>query len=118
MCLRNNRKLGVFNGMQGRVLDHYKNKKRHFIDFESNGTNYSKIHFDPEQFGQEKTITEYDKDGPLPFDYAYASTCHKIQGSQRSRILVVEQVCRGWNHLVWRYTAASRAMEKITWVVP
>lgn len=77
MCLRNSRKLGVFNGMQGRVVDFYKEKRTHYLDFESNDDFYPRIPYDPKQFNQEKTVTEYVKDGPLPFDYAPVITAHK-----------------------------------------
>lgn len=117
MCLRNNRRLGVFNGMQGRVLDFYKEKKKHYLDFESNGVEYPRIRYDPKQFSQETTITEYSKDGPLPFDYAYCITCHKSQGDEFDTTLVLEQVCKGWEHNRWCYTAASRAKELLLWCV-
>ncbi len=115
MCLRNNRKLGVFNGMQGTVLAYYKKKKRHFIDFDSYGMTYHGIRIDPKQFGQEKTMTEYDKDGPMPFDYVYGITAHKAQGDQFDRILVINQNCDLWDNVRWGNTAASRAKELVYW---
>lgn len=116
MCLRNNRIAGVFNGMQGVVTESYTEKKRsHYLCMESYGDQYNDILYDPEQFNQEKVITEYSKDGPLPFDYAYAITAHKSQGDQFDSVLVVEQVCKGWDHARWAYTAASRAKESLMW---
>ncbi len=118
MCLRNKHDLGLFNGMQGIVQDVYKEKKRHFIDFESDGMEYPRIRFDPKQFGEEKTITEYEKEGPLPFDYSYASTCHKSQGSQAKKILVIEQAWKDLDKIRWNYTSASRAQEQVYWAIP
>jgi exodeoxyribonuclease-5 len=115
MCLRNNRKAGVFNGMQGTVTNFYTNKKRHFLEMESNGMDYEFIRYDPKQFNQEKLVTDYSKDGPLPFDYAYCVTCHKAQGDEWGKVLVMEQVCKGWDHNRWCYTAASRAKDTLLW---
>jgi exodeoxyribonuclease-5 len=115
MCLRNNRLAGVFNGMQGRVVDFYKEKKKSYLDFESYDMLYSRIRYDPKQFDQEKVLTDYSKDGPLPFDYAYAITAHKSQGDQFDDVLVMEQICKGWDHQRWAYTAASRAKERLFW---
>lgn len=77
MCLRNNRKLGLFNGMQGIVLDYWIEGKAHFIDFESNDKTITGIRIHPDQFGQERTLEGLDRDGPMPFDYAYCITAHK-----------------------------------------
>lgn len=46
-------------------------------------------------------------------DYAYAMTCHKAQGSEAARVLVLdEKVDRsGWDPARWAYTAATRARE-------
>jgi exodeoxyribonuclease-5 len=115
MCLRNNRKSGVFNGMQGTIADFFEHKKKHYLEMESNGINYENIRYDPKQFHQEKVISDYSKDGPLPFDYAYAITAHKAQGDEWDKVLVMEQICKGWDHTRWCYTAASRAKENLLW---
>lgn len=54
------------------------------------------------------------------FDYAYAITCHASQGSEYPFVVVVDD---SWNdyknpdfQAEWRYTAATRAKEKLLWV--
>jgi ATP-dependent exoDNAse (exonuclease V) alpha subunit len=59
-----------------------------------------------------------DKGGRIPFDYAYAVTCHKAQGDEWDHVLVFEQYSQLWEHARWVYTAATRAREKLTWVMP
>ena len=52
---------------------------------------------------------------PLEFAYGYAITCHKSQGSQWDRVLVVEEnfPFDKEEHRRWLYTAATRAAEKL-----
>lgn len=54
------------------------------------------------------------------FDYAYVITCHASQGSEYPFVVVVDD---SWNdyknpdfQAEWRYTAATRAKEKLLWV--
>lgn len=52
---------------------------------------------------------------PREFEYGYAVTCHKAQGSEWDKVLVVEENFP-WNkeeHARWLYTAATRASEKL-----
>ena len=52
---------------------------------------------------------------PFEFAYAYAITCHKAQGSEWNKVLVLEE----WfpnvaeEHKRWLYTACTRASEKL-----
>ena len=50
---------------------------------------------------------------PQTFDYAYAITCHKSQGSEYDKVLVFEEFLKGGDHARWLYTAATRAKEKL-----
>jgi|SRR5215831_1112673 len=113
MCLKNNKRLGIFNGMQGTVK---KLHKPDMFDFESDGRMYYYIRYDREQFGKEKTELKSGWEPPNPFDYAYCVTCHKSQGDEWDNILVYEQVCERWDHKRWAYTAASRAKHSVIWV--
>lgn len=47
------------------------------------------------------------------FDYAYCITCHKSQGSQYNKVLVLEEHLKTSNHKKWLYTAATRAKKKL-----
>ena len=50
---------------------------------------------------------------PMEFDYGYAITCHKAQGSSWSKVLLFEEVLNRETHARWLYTAITRAVEKI-----
>lgn len=49
------------------------------------------------------------------FDFGYALTCHKAQGSQWENVLVIdESYCSQENAKLWLYTAITRAQEAVT----
>ena len=50
---------------------------------------------------------------PQTYDYAYAITCHKSQGSEYDKVLVFEEFLKGDEHARWLYTAATRAKKKL-----
>ena len=52
---------------------------------------------------------------PLEFAYGYAITCHKSQGSEWNKVLVLEETYP-WDreqHTRWLYTACTRASQKL-----
>ena len=53
---------------------------------------------------------------PQTYDYAYAITCHKSQGSEYDKVLVFEEFLKGGDHARWLYTAATRAKKKLVLV--
>ena len=52
---------------------------------------------------------------PMEFTYGYCITCHKAQGSQFNKVLVVEErfPFDKEEHARWLYTAATRAIDKL-----
>lgn len=53
---------------------------------------------------------------PKEFDYGYCITCHKSQGSEYDKVIVLEEYLKGENkegHFRWLYTAATRAAKKL-----
>lgn len=52
---------------------------------------------------------------PYEFNYGYAITVHRAQGSEWNKILVVEEnfPCEKEEHARWLYTAITRASEKL-----
>lgn len=116
MCLKNNRKAGLFNGMQGIVRGLYQINSKNYMDFEFDGEILEGVRYEESCFGQESyKIMQKGQDGPNPFDYAYCITAHKAQGDEWEDVLVIEQMCKNWCHKRWAYTAASRAKKKLRW---
>jgi exodeoxyribonuclease-5 len=114
MCLRNDKKKFLFNGMQGEIVHLYK-KPKNKMSFLSEGVQHEVL-FDQGQFNREKYDFDGDRDAPAPFDYAYCITAHKSQGDEWNKVMVLEQKCQHWDHRRWAYTAASRAKEMVIWV--
>ena len=53
---------------------------------------------------------------PNEFDFGYAITCHKAQGSEFEKVIVFEEYLKGDNadsHARWLYTAITRASKKL-----
>ena len=117
ICLQNNNEIGIFNGMQGYVKSTRQMQNRHLMDFVSDEEEWLDIRYDRQQFGQEKSVIEWVKDMPNPFDYGYCVTCHKAQGDEWGNVIVIEQRCKNWDHRRWAYTAASRAKSKLLWIL-
>jgi exodeoxyribonuclease-5 len=116
MCLRNNRKSGLFNGMQGTVLNLYVGKYgKKYMDFQFDDVVLNDVWYDDSCFGQEKYKFKIGSDTANPFDYGHCITTHKSQGDEFLKTLVIEQKCKNWEHKRWAYTAASRAKEKLSW---
>jgi exodeoxyribonuclease-5 len=115
MCLRNNKQLGLFNGMQGTV-EHLASKPKNKMTFFSDGISYDVL-FDPHSFNKERQEQNYGRDDPMPFEFCYAATCHKCQGDEFDKVLVIEQKCKSWDFRRWAYTAASRAKTHLVWAI-
>lgn len=124
ICLRNNRKRGLLNGLLCRVtdvIDEYDTTLEVLIITEDGNeisVRISKAYFD-----------EYDAPGTLDemswldfrncdeFDYGYAITVHKAQGSQWNRVGFYDDRMLSWNKLQrrrWLYTGITRAIDSIT----
>ncbi len=113
ICRKNNKKLGVFNGMQAVVKNI---RKGNVFDIENDLGVLEKIPYYPKQWGCEKINPEDDYDGTIPFEYSYVVTCHLAQGDEWDDVMVIEQVCKHWEHVRWAYTAASRARSQLLWL--
>jgi exodeoxyribonuclease-5 len=127
VCLRNNRTRHVFNGMIGHIIrvdtaigeegqDWYEAE----IALEGEDYTYSGYIYRA-QFGASTT----EKDVPLApdgergdlWDFGYALTVHKAQGSQSPRVLVFEERFARSSEEDWRkwlYTAVTRAQQELT----
>lgn len=98
MCIRNNPNYDVANGQIFTVLGG------------GNGTlttecgKVFQYTFDTKYKGQSKVV----------IDYGYAITCHKSQGSEWASVCVIEEIPSVTS---WRYTAATRAMNKLVYFI-
>ena len=118
ICLRNNRRSGIFNGLIGEVISDVKDVSKHHISFSFRSDCDERVikldkvskYFFLNPYGKEPKDMSYKLIGDR-FDYAYAITCHKAQGSEASKVAVFGQ---GFNDTKrWLYTAATRAIDQL-----
>ncbi|MER8616036.1 ATP-dependent RecD-like DNA helicase [Mesorhizobium sp. M1409] len=128
VCLKNDRNKGIFNGGLWRVVELLKRRKGHLndhcirmhvssLDFDS--TEPVEIKVRKEFFeGAGNEIPWKELNGTQQFDYGYALTVHKAQGSQWETVcLFDESSAFPDNRARHLYTAITRAAERITIVM-
>lgn len=129
ICLKN--AAPTYNGMRG-VLEYkavsagskdYPQWKSD-VNFVDDGVLAKNVCMADPQFFNEKTIDfdacremgkSYGKLGSL-YDFGYALTCHKMQGSQANEVAVMTDGLRGMDRntrTAWLYTAVTRSAEKL-----
>ena len=136
ICLRNTRFGGVLlaNGSRGWLESATPDGPEHWravAEFSDEGFRFEG-RLCRSQFGRERTysaFSEYEADTGsavtdwtpmgLLFDYAYALTVHKAQGSQFRHVLLLDEYPRKSGAATptysrWLYTAATRAAETLT----
>lgn len=116
ICCLNNRRLGVVNGDVFSVLEVRKSNSAYTETILLNQATGRKqrIHVWNSQFGQvSRNEEEIDQEYMLA-DYAYAVTCHKMQGSSAPHVGIAARGYCGGNDRQWNYTAATRAEEYVT----
>lgn len=119
ICLKNNPSMGIFNGMTGTILSISKNHIGKFYDAEIALDGEDEIFVGPisiNQFGKVETNTQYLPENMNLFDFGYALTVHKAQGSQARRVILFEERFPQMSDDNWRrwlYTAVTRAEEEL-----
>lgn len=120
ICLKNNHKEEIFNGMMGTILDITEGSMGDFkyynAEIELDGEDFPYMgKISKEQFGQQSTINNMPEGIDL-FDFGYALTVHKAQGSQANRVVVFEERFSMMDDEMWRrwlYTAVTRAEKEL-----
>ena len=122
ICLKNNHKKNIFNGMLGNIRsisgknDDWYNAE---ISMDDENDLYEGFVY-KDQFGSDQTQNFTKKrvrqlSGDL-FDFGYALTVHKAQGSQAKKVIVFEERFPKMDDLMWRrwlYTAVTRAEQEL-----
>lgn len=122
ICLRNNHKKSIYNGMLGTIISIDKKDKDWYeaeILMDGEEIPYQGL-ISATQFGSETPLNFTEKrsqymQGDL-FDFGYALTVHKAQGSQAKRVILFEERFKqmtedDWKR--WLYTAVTRAEEEL-----
>ncbi|MFA6004947.1 MAG: ATP-dependent RecD-like DNA helicase [Patescibacteria group bacterium] len=122
ICLRNNHQHQIFNGMLGTIMTiESKDIMWYEADIRMDGEdkNYSGLLYKP-QFDALTpfNFTENRKETSIGdlFDFGYALTVHKAQGSQAKRVVLFEERFKKMTESDWKrwlYTAVTRATDEL-----
>lgn len=121
ICLRNNHRVGIFNGMLGTVIDIFDHDEHWYsakIEMDE-GIKYEGLIYAP-QFNSKESLNFTGKrkntvKGDL-FDFGYGLTVHKAQGSEADKVILFEERNRHMNEEQWRrwlYTGITRAKKEL-----
>jgi exodeoxyribonuclease-5 len=134
ICLKNNHDSGIKNGQLGTLVWIYPASKKLYDltmkmdDYEDNLHSSLAIRsaFGKDNYNDEmeidfkrtfsKDMKRYDQKDIDMFDFGYATTVHKSQGSEWDKVVLFEQRNRyqsDQDYARWLYTAATRAKEKL-----
>lgn len=116
ICLRNNREVGILNGTQWIVESSKDNGLYNELDLISFDNPEAKVSISSHPFGQDlKSLFWYQRKQYEEFDFGYAITCHKSQGSQWRNVFIQNESYVFREHQSrWLYTALTRAEEVVT----
>ncbi|MBI2357081.1 ATP-binding domain-containing protein [Candidatus Dojkabacteria bacterium] len=122
ICLRNSYDKHLSNGMMGRIKsietitdDWGKYYKARISLDDREGYDFEGL-ISYNQFGAKETIHAEKTPEVDLFDFGYALTVHKAQGSQARRVVVFEEKFSSMEHDMWKrwlYTAVTRASEEL-----
>jgi len=122
ICLRNNHTKKIFNGMLGTIVEIKKKNEDWYlaeIAMDGDARSYKGL-ISTKQFGSDTALNFTKKRSQIMrgdlFDFGYALTVHKAQGSQAKKVILFEQRFRQMDDEAWRrwlYTAVTRAEEEL-----
>lgn len=119
VCVQNNYRVGVFNGQHVTMrLTDVRDYDRGYLvaDLDLDGKVRSDVLVSADGFLSNPGELEHD-DSRVFLDFGWALTCHKAQGSEFDHVAVIDETWFRYEHRArWRYTAATRARRKLSWI--
>jgi exodeoxyribonuclease-5 len=116
ICLRNNRASQIFNGMLGWIKSIYvEDDKKYMAEIEMDGEDIRFTGSIARKQFNDPDVAHDIRDADL-FDFGYALTVHKAQGSQAKRVILFEERFAKMDDEAWRrwlYTGITRAQEEL-----
>lgn len=122
VCLRNNRKKGLLNGALFTVKSAgalRRGKVRMLVMPEDGeAAKFQRVAVVPQLFGAESDIPYALRKDSDEFDFGYALTVHKAQGSQWDDVTLFDESFAFREHRArWLYTGVTRAAKRLTLVM-
>jgi exodeoxyribonuclease-5 len=117
VCLRNDHEVGLLNGglwsVEYRVSVTEAEVAMTLVSEDDPGTKVDVNAHAAPFLGQEQAMDWRERLQAQEFDYGYAMTVHKAQGSQWRHVAIVDEWT--WSgRQAWLYTALTRAQDKVT----
>lgn len=115
ICLFNDYKQMIFNGEIGTVTAVHDESETYWVcdlTLETGEVRHS-VRVQKLPLGNPEYKSSERDPKSVVFDYGNAITCHKAQGSEWGKVLVVDRAFGCWDHRRWRYTAYTRAKENL-----
>ena len=118
VCLRNNHDIGLLNGGLWEVEESHTDEDSEFVLMTiTDEETRTEITAHRAIFLNEK-LEWWQKKEAEEFDFGYALTCHKSQGSQWPKVMIYDESSAfGVNRNKWLYTALTRASESVTVII-
>jgi exodeoxyribonuclease V len=116
VCRRNNRDVGLYNGQPWTIVAPVKEsggKLRLSLEDED-GRRYDCLSHPHHFLGIEDKIDSFSRRDAEEFDFSYALTVHRSQGSQWNKVALIDEWRWTDTYRQWLYTALTRAAESIT----
>jgi exodeoxyribonuclease-5 len=116
VCLRNNHDEGFLNGQTWYVVEAKEyGKGKHYLELKLRDDDGVKRKCIAHRFYFDGNPEDIDRSGRATneFDYGYALTVHKAQGSQWNNVILIDE----WtfnDREKWLYTGITRAVESVT----
>lgn len=122
ICLRNNHDLGILNGSLWEVesIDVFTEDTCQLTlnPYQTNGVSVTCTAHMHHFQRRIKELDYWDRRDAEEFDFGYAITCHKSQGSQWDNVLIIdESSCFKDNASKHLYTAITRAVHTVTVII-
>lgn len=110
VCLRNAPEYGVFNGAIYTLAEPFMEGDTTIVlEVEGNIVHVDDVNFEGIRSGLHPSVK-----ARTWFDFGYALTVHKSQGSEWSNVILIDEYRRKEERREWLYTGITRAANKIT----
>ncbi len=107
LCLRNSQEHELFNGQLATVEACRPDGQWLELDIVTEERQRMTVPALARQFGADPL--KWEDPSVCLFDYGYALTAHKAQGSEYQSVVILEEIASLWDPRRWRYTTATRA---------
>lgn len=124
VCLFNQHGYNFMNGEQGIVVGYSEVPDSEREDDDESGMlieldsltdgKRRKVKFNPLSFDSDFDTRVAAAKSVGGFDFGYALTIHKSQGSEWDNVLIIEEIMRGNDYAKMMYTAVTRAIKRVT----